>query len=72
MDAQVLIALLFGDKLNPGNIEFELEGGAAFSTISGQPGAKNWSGLNLGFYFDTKTKSRVHSCSMEKVFGIHR
>ena len=34
MDAQVLIALLFGDKLNPGNIEFELEGGAAFSTNS--------------------------------------
>ena len=72
MDAQVLIALPFGDNLNTGNIEVGLEGGATFSTISGLPGAKNWSGLNLSLYFDTKTKSRVHSCSMEKVFGIHR
>lgn len=56
-NSQVLISLLFGDNLNTGNIEFGLEGGATFSTISGLPGAQYKSGLNLGFYFDFKTKS---------------
>lgn len=52
--SQVLISLLFGDELNSGNIEFGLEGGATFSTISGLKGAEYKSGFNLGFYFDFK------------------
>jgi hypothetical protein len=53
-DAQVLIALLFGDMLNTGNIEFGLDGGLNWSS---QPGLaqseldRNW---HLGFYFDIK------------------
>ena len=52
--SQVLISLLFGDDLNTGKIEFGLEGGATFSTISGLKGAEYKSGFNLGFYFDFK------------------
>ncbi len=53
----MLISLLFGDKLNTGNIEFGLEGGATFSTISGLDDAQYKSGFNLGFYFDFKLKN---------------
>ena len=54
---QVIISLVFGDKLNTGNIEFGLDGGLSVSSIDGAPGAKGRSGLNLGFYFDIKTKN---------------
>lgn len=54
---QVLISLVFGDKLNSPKIEFGLDGGLSLSTINGAPGAQNLSGLNLGFYFDIKTKN---------------
>jgi len=50
--SQVLMSLIFGDKLNSPNIEFGLEGGANFSTITNQPGADNRTDFNLGFYFD--------------------
>lgn len=50
--SQVLISLVFGDKLNTGSIEFGLEGGANFSTLSNVEGAKYNPGFNLGFYFD--------------------
>jgi hypothetical protein len=52
---QVLISLLFGDRLNNGKIEFGLEGGLTLSSLNGLPGASNKSGFNLGFYFDIKT-----------------
>lgn len=55
-DAQVLISLLFGDKLNSGNIEFGLTGGFSSSSLTGIEGSKNHSDFNLGFYFDIKTK----------------
>lgn len=54
---QVLISLLFGDKLNSGKIEFGLDGGLSISHIDGIPGATNRSGFNLGFYFDIKTQN---------------
>jgi hypothetical protein len=57
--SQVLISLLFGDKLNNGNIEFGLEGGASFSTINGSVGAEYKSGFNLGFYFGIKLKDKL-------------
>lgn len=57
LKGQVLISLVFGDKLNTGNIEFGLDGGYSSSTIGGAPGAKYKGGFNLGFYFDIKTKN---------------
>jgi hypothetical protein len=55
---QVLISLLFGDKLNSGNVEFGLDGGINFMTLPGVNGSSSATGLNLGFYFDIKTKSK--------------
>jgi hypothetical protein len=53
-NSQVLIALLFGDALNTGKVEFGLDGGFNWSTLSGVTGAKNLPIWNLGFYFDIK------------------
>jgi hypothetical protein len=55
--SQVLISLIFGDKLNSDKIEFGLDGGLSLTTLKGPEGAKNRSGLNLGFYLDIKTKN---------------
>jgi hypothetical protein len=52
MQGQVLISLLFGDKLNSPTLKFGLDGGANFSTISNNSGSKYHTGFNLGFYFD--------------------
>lgn len=57
INSQVLISLVFGDKLNSPKIEFGLEGGANFSTISNLEGAKNRTDFNLGFYFDFMLKN---------------
>jgi hypothetical protein len=51
--AQVLIALLFGDKLNTDKLEFGLFGGPTFSNISNM-NAESKSGFNLGLYFNVK------------------
>src|SRR6478736_3345798 len=51
--AQVLIALLFGDKLNTDKLEFGLFGGPTFSNITNMD-AKAKSGFNLGLYFNVK------------------
>jgi hypothetical protein len=56
---QVLISLLLGDKLNTGEIEFGLEGGANFSNISNiDPSGYN-TGFHLGFYFDFKLNEKL-------------
>lgn len=55
--SQVLISLLFGDKLNSPKIEFGLEGGVNFSSISNLEGADSKANFNLGFYFDYKLKN---------------
>ena len=49
---QVLISLIFGDKLNSPTLKFGLDGGANFSTISNIKPSKYSTGFNLGFYFD--------------------
>ncbi|MDW5288927.1 outer membrane beta-barrel protein [Formosa sp. PL04] len=49
--SQVLISLLFGDKLNSPNVEFGLEGGVNFSGLEGIP-SNYMSNFDLGFYFD--------------------
>ncbi|MDX8337911.1 porin family protein [Draconibacterium sp. IB214405] len=56
-EAQVLISLLLGDKLNSPNIEFGLEGGLNFSNINGFDNAGNLRSLNLGLYFDIRMKN---------------
>lgn len=53
-NAQVLISLLFGDKLNTGKIEFGLDGGVNLVNIEGIDQAQNMTTWNLGFYFDIK------------------
>ena len=52
--SQVLIAILFGDKLNTPNIEFGLNAGANFTTLTNYPEAKFKTGLNIGLYFNFK------------------
>jgi len=56
-NSQILISLIFGDKLNSEKIEFGLDGGLALSTLNGMDNAKNKIGLNIGFYFDFKLKN---------------
>jgi hypothetical protein len=54
--SQVLISLIFGDKLNSPFLEFGLEGGLNFSTISDLNSSGTNTGFNLGFYFDVRSK----------------
>ena len=56
MQSQILIALLLGDKLNSGNIEFGLDGGMSLATITGMDSHRNLNSFDLGFYFDIKIK----------------
>lgn len=59
LQSQVLIALLLGDKLNTGKIEFGLDGGINFSNISNLESDKYLGTWNLGFYFDIKMKDQL-------------
>ncbi len=52
VQSQVLISLLFGDKLNSEKIKFGLDGGMSVSTISGIGSQKMLVNWDLGFYFD--------------------
>lgn len=54
--SQVLISLIFGDKLNSPFLEFGLEGGANFSTITDLNSSGTEPGFNLGFYFDIRSR----------------
>jgi hypothetical protein len=56
-NAQVLISILLGDKLNTGKIEFGLAGGVNWSSIKNLEGSEHLLGFNLGFYFDIKLKN---------------
>ena len=56
--SQVLITLLFGDKLNTPELEFGLEGGFMWSKISGMDSQKYLRNWNLGFYFDIHIKKQ--------------
>ncbi|OXB11675.1 porin family protein [Flavobacterium reichenbachii] len=56
VQSQVLISLIFGDKLNSPFLEFGLEGGTNFSSISNQESSGTNVGFNLGFYFDFRSK----------------
>lgn len=68
-DAQVLISLVFGDKLNSNKIEFGLDGGISMSELEGLPVSRPRTAFNLGFYFDIKlrdTSWMVHTGVMVK------
>jgi len=56
--SQVLISLVFGDKLNSDGLEFGLEGGFNFSDISGLDADERLTSFNLGFYFDFRLKNQ--------------
>jgi hypothetical protein len=74
--AQVLISIVFGDKLNSNKVEFGLDGGVSISDLEGLPVGKARSALNLGFYFDIKLKDSswmIHSGVMVKSsFGARK
>ena len=74
--AQVLISLVFGDKLNSNKIEFGLDGGISMSNLEGLPISKPRTAFNLGFYFDIKlrdTSWMVHTGVMVKSsFGARK
>ena len=56
---QVLISLIFGDKLNSDKLEFGLDGGFNWSDISNLDGSNAARGFHLGFYFDIKLKEQL-------------
>ena len=56
--SQVLLSILFGDKLNSDGLEFGLEGGFNWSSISQLEADKRLSSFNLGFYFDFRLKNQ--------------
>jgi hypothetical protein len=56
LHSQILISLLFGDKLNSDKVDFGLDGGANLSKISGFESKEFSTTFNLGFYFDFKLK----------------
>lgn len=56
IQSQVLISLLFGDKLNTDKIEFGLETGVNFEQIDGFESNDRRAFFNIGFYFDFKLK----------------
>lgn len=55
---QVLISLLFGEKLNSDEIEFGLDGGLALNNFSDYDNTKTLNSFHLGFYFDFKIKEK--------------
>ena len=50
---QIIIALLFGEKLNTGKVEFGLVGGPTLTNISNIE-SDNRAGFNLGLYFNIR------------------
>ena len=56
--SQVLISLIFGDKLNTDAIEFGLDGGLNISRMNGFESATPVYDFNLGFYFDFRLKNQ--------------
>lgn len=56
--SQVLLSVIFGDKLNSDGLEFGLEGGFNWSDISNLEADKRLSSFNLGFYFDFRLKNQ--------------
>jgi hypothetical protein len=58
-NSQVLISLLFGEKLNTEKLKFGLDGGVNFANISNVENSKYQPYFNLGFYFDLLLKENT-------------
>ena len=58
-NSQVLMTLIFGDKLNSDKLEFGLEAGWNFSKLTGLESSKYFNDWNLGFYFDIVLKENT-------------
>lgn len=58
MQGQVLLSLIFGDKLNSGKVEFGMSGGFNLSTLRGISESKGQNNWELGFYFDILLKEK--------------
>lgn len=56
--SQILISLLFGDKLNSEWMEFGLEGGLNWATESGFESKSYSQKWNLGFYFNIRVQEQ--------------
>jgi len=65
-NSQVLLSLIFGDKLNSDAIEFGLDGGASITKISNLDTKRYLHDWYLGFFFDIKTKANFNIYS-----GVH-
>jgi hypothetical protein len=59
-EAQVLISLILGDKLNSDKLEFGLDGGINWSNISNLEGSNGIRGFHLGFYFNFKLQDNLY------------
>ncbi len=71
--SQVLITLIFGDKLNSDGLEFGLEGGFNWSQIAEMETDKTLGTLNLGFYFDIRLKDPLYlytGVMVKSSFGV--
>lgn len=58
--SQILLSLLFGDKLNSERLEFGLEVGFNWSDISGLEANKRLLEFNLGTYLEIRLKDQWH------------
>ena len=60
LNSQVLLTLIFGDKLNSDGVEFGLDGGGSITKISNMDTKRYLNDWYLGFYFDLKTKANFN------------
>lgn len=75
IQSQILISLIFGDKLNSPGIEFGLEGGLNFSSISGFESKNMLQTFGLGFYFDIRLKNQISLSTgvlVKSTYGINK
>jgi outer membrane protein with beta-barrel domain len=75
LQSQVLISLLFGEKLNNPGVEFGLEGGLNFSKISNFESNRMLGTFGLGFYFDIRLKNQFYlntGVLVKSTFGINK
>lgn len=56
--SQVLLSLIFGDKLNSDGLEFGLDGGVNYSDIAQMETSSTINPFNIGFYFDIRLKEQ--------------
>ncbi len=75
LQSQILISLLFGDKLNSPGIEFGLEGGINMSKVSGLETKRSLQTFGLGFYFDIRLKNKISLSTgvlVKSTFGANK